>query len=142
MPSTTVSTAQPDTRAENLTREQFTGVAKRRHGVLSASRDTLNPLLNTETLKNRLAVIEHYKYRHGVEHAHWPHFAMKRLFNHVNKFKVNYAVKGFAAYLVYRDVAQWQHMRSRAFLTYEAEAMQVGTTMAHTGLFLGICALI
>jgi len=32
---------------DNLTKEQFSGVSKRPSGVLSASRDTLNPLLNT-----------------------------------------------------------------------------------------------
>ena len=32
---------------DNLTKEQFSGVSKRPSGILSASRDTLNPLLNT-----------------------------------------------------------------------------------------------
>jgi len=35
------------TYSDNLTKEQFSGVSKRPSGVLSASRDTLNPLLNT-----------------------------------------------------------------------------------------------
>jgi hypothetical protein len=37
--------------------------------------------------------------------AHWPHFAMNRFANHVMRFKYNYAIKGFAAYLIYRDIA-------------------------------------
>ena len=97
--------------SENLTKEQYTGLVNReRPGILSTSRDTLNPLLNTETLKNRLAVIEHYKYLHGVEHAHWPHFAMSRLGRHLMKYKFNYAVKSFALYMVYRDIALFRHM--------------------------------
>lgn len=103
----------------NLTKEQYAGsvVKSSKLGVLSTSRDTLNPLLNTETLKNRLAVIQHYKYLNGVEHAHWPHFALARLGRHLMKYKFNYAVKGFAAYMVYRDIAAYQHLQKRTFMS-------------------------
>jgi hypothetical protein len=143
LPSFTVS-GFPITHVDidNLTKEQFSGVAKRQSGVLSASRDTLNPLLNTETLKNRLAVIEHYRYVHGVEYAHWPHFAMSRLARHVFRYKVNYAIKGFAAYLIYRDVAQYRHLKATTFMTIPQE-LSFGVSAAfHSGLLLGICCLI
>lgn len=40
--------------AENLTKEQYTGVVPTKFNALSASRDTLNPLLNAKLLKDRL----------------------------------------------------------------------------------------
>ena len=104
------------TTIDNLTKEQFSGVTKRPGGVLSASRDTLNPLLNTQTLKNRLAVIEHFKTQAG-QHAYWPHYAMTNVARHLLKYKFNYAVKGFAAYVVYRDIANYNHLNQRTFLT-------------------------
>ena len=121
-PSSTVSHTKM-TSLENLTKEQYSGVARssRRHGILSASRDTLNPLLNSQNLKNRLALIQHYKTVHG-DHAFWPHFFMRRVANHAMKYKFNYAVKGFAAYLVYRDFANYQHMKETSFMTMQSES--------------------
>ena len=87
-------------------------MSKRPAGVLSASRDTLNPLLNTTTLKNRLAVIQHYKYANGVEYAHWPHYVLTRLARHTYRYKFNYAIKGFAGYLVYRDISSYRQLKS------------------------------
>ena len=46
---------------ENLTSEQYTGVLPRQINALSVSRDTLNPLLNTNILKQRLTAIDYYK---------------------------------------------------------------------------------
>ena len=86
--------------------------------MLSASRDTLNPLLNTQTLKNRLAVIEHFKAQAG-QHAYWPHHALTNVARHLLKYKFNYAVKGFAAYVVYRDIANYNYMSQRTFLTLQ-----------------------
>ena len=63
---------------ENLTKEQYTGVIPTKLNALSASRDTLNPLLNAKLLKDRLEAIEHYKYQHGIKYARWPHYALGR----------------------------------------------------------------
>ena len=89
---------------ENLTNEQYSGIVPRSINALSASRDTLNPLLNTTVLKQRLADIEKYKYLHGEKYARWPAYFMANTGRHLWKYKFNYAVKGFAAYLVYREI--------------------------------------
>jgi hypothetical protein len=89
--------------------------------MLNSSRDTLNPALNLETLKNRLWVAEHYKYLHGVEHAYWPHFAMKRAGNHLWKYKFNYAVKAFFLYQVVREVQHYRYINSVAFLSTDQQ---------------------
>lgn len=73
-------------------------------------------------LKQRLEDIEFYKYRFGVELARWPHFAMQRLGSHVYKFKGNYLVKGFAAFIVYSDVQHYRYMRTQVFLSNQQEA--------------------
>lgn len=125
-----------------MTKEQYSGVSKRPAGVLSASRDTLNPLLNTNTLKNRLNAIEHYKYVHGVERAHWPHFALARFGRHVMRYKGNLAVKGFFAYLIYRDLAYRSQMHQTSFVTLQQEGYMIAQTAMHTGAFLGLCAMI
>ena len=49
--------------------------------------------------------------------AHWPHFAMSRFARHVYRFKFNYAIKGFAAYVIYRDVAEYRKMKETSFVT-------------------------
>ncbi len=128
--------------AENLTKEQYSAAAKQpKTGLLSVSRDALNPMLNTETLRNRLAVIQHYKFQHGAEFAYWPHFFMRNVATHLMKYKFNYAVKGFAAYLVYRSVADYRHHNQRMFLNLDQHGQFFLSIGASTALFGGICAL-
>jgi hypothetical protein len=83
---------------ENLTKEQYSGNYRSKLPMLNASRDTLNPVLNAETLKNRLWVIEHYRTLHGIEHAYWPHYLMRNAGSHLWKYKFNYGIKGFFIY--------------------------------------------
>jgi hypothetical protein len=125
-----------------LTKEKFSGVSKRPSGILSVSRDTLNPLLNTETLRNRLNVIESYKYMYGVEHAHYPHYAMQRFSKHFMRYKFNYAVKGFALYLMYRDISQFRKMNNQSYVTIYGEIIFGAQLGFHTAMFAGLCAFI
>ena len=103
--------------AENLTSEQYTGVVPRQINALSVSRDTLNPLLNTNVLKRRLSAIEYYNTLHGA-HANWPHHWMARTAGNLWKYKVNLAVKGFAAYMVYREVQNYRNLNEKTLMTF------------------------
>lgn len=109
---------------------------------LSVSRDSLNPQLNAAILKQRLEEIEFYKYRFGVQIHRWPHFAMQRVAKHVYKFKGNYLVKGFAAYMVYSDIQHYRYMRTQAFLSYEQDAQLVAPIIVHSAFFAGLCLMI
>lgn len=106
---------------ENLTKEQYTGVVPRKLNIFSASRDTMNPYLNTQRLKNRLEAIEHYRHKHGQLYARWPHFAMQRLGNHLFRYKVNYGIKAFAAYLAYQEYAEYRHLSQMTIMTHDSE---------------------
>ena len=110
--------------------------------MLGVSRDTLNPLLNTRVLQARLNEIEHYKYRHGVERAHWPHFAMMRMFRHLNKYKVNYAIKGAVAFMLWRDIQNRRHMHRTSFVTIQQEQALVAPIFLHGGALFALCAII
>ena len=111
-------------------------------GGLSHSRDTLNPLLNAEVLKERLRQIEHYKYQHGVQYARWPHYALTRLGSHLYKYKANYALKGFAAYLLYRDVQNYRYWNEKVILTYQNYGQIGGEMAVKAGAFAALCALL
>ena len=89
---------------ENLTKEQYSGNYRNRLPLLNSSRDSLNPVINLDTLKNRLWVADHYRLLNGIEHAYWPHYTIRNVGCHLWKFKFNYAVKAFFAYQVYREV--------------------------------------
>ena len=43
---------------------------------------------------------------------------MPRIANHLMKYKFNYLIKGFAAYMVYSDVQHYQHMKTQVFMSY------------------------
>ncbi len=127
---------------ENLTKEQYSGQYRRKLPYLSASRDSLNPALNLETLQARLFVMEHYKYLHGVEHAHWPHYVMKNVGGHMWKYKFNYAIKAFFLYQVYREVKNYNYVKSVSFLSEDqmlAHYFNIGWSAVMT---TGVCLLI
>ena len=84
--------------------------------MLNSSRDALNPTVNLETLKNRLWVTEHYRLIHGVEHAYWPHYVLRNVGGHMNKYKLNYIVKAFFIYQAYRANNNYQYLNSVSFL--------------------------
>jgi hypothetical protein len=84
---------------------------------------------------NRIAA-EAYRYRHGVEHANWPHFMMRNVSRNVMKFKFNYALKGFALYYVVSDVQNYRYMKTRTFMT-SAESM---AHLQNIALHGGFCA--
>ena len=81
-----------------MTKEQYAGSYRPKLMIFSATRDALNPQLNTESLRNRLWVIDHYKFRYGAAHTYWVHSALQKYFSHINKFRNNYAVKAFLAF--------------------------------------------
>jgi hypothetical protein len=127
---------------ENLTKEQFSGNYRNAIAPLNASRNSLNPAVNLEKLKNRLWVAEHYRLLHGVEHAYWPHYAMRNVGTHLNKYKFNYLVKAFFAYQVYREVNNYQYMQQVKFLT-TSEGAKLGAQVAWTTFLFGsVCLLI
>jgi hypothetical protein len=61
---------------------------------------------------------------------------------HLYRYKVNYAVKGFAGYMLYRDIANFQHVNSVRFMTFQEQAEMAQPAVMNLGLFLGLCAFI
>jgi hypothetical protein len=127
---------------ENLTKEQFSGNYRDKLAPLSSSQNALNPAASLDIAKNRLWVAEHYRLLHGVEHAYWPHYTMRNVGCHLNKYKFNYIVKAFFAYQVYREVNNYRYLNQVSFLT-TSESLRQGTQIAwNTFLFAGVSLLI
>ena len=127
---------------DNLTKEQYAGVVPRNMNYLSSSRDTLNPLLNAQKLKTRLQMIEYYRYRHGEMYARWPHFFMSRVAQRLWRYKLNYAVKGFAAFMVYQEYENYRHMSNVAILTIQQDANFFVNVTGKAAAFGAVCCLI
>lgn len=106
----------PFLNLENLTKEQFSGDFRRKNQLLNASRDSLNPALNLETLKNRLWVTEHYRLLHGVEHAYWPHYFIRNAGGHLWKYKFNYAAKSIVIIHLFSLIQNYRHQNSVKFM--------------------------
>ena len=82
---------------ENLTKEQYAGQYRPRLSIFNTARDALNPYVNAETLKNRLWVIDHYKFRYGAAHTYWLHTLLSKTAAQLNRYKFNYGIKLFLA---------------------------------------------
>lgn len=108
---------------------------------MNSSRESLNPAVNLETLKNRLWVAEHYRLLHGVEHAYWPHYTMRNVGGHLFKYKFNYAVKAFFVYQLYREVQNFRYVNSVSFLSTDQQFSHL-TNIAWTGFLASAVALL
>jgi hypothetical protein len=51
-------------------------------------------------------------------------------------------VKGFAGYMVYRDVQNYRYMNNTSFLTFQMQSELLVKSSANLGMFLGLCAFI
>ena len=114
----------------------------RQVNALSVSRDTLNPLLNTKVLKERLALIEYYNLKHGAKYARWPAYFMMQSANKLWKYKFNLAVKGAAAYMLYREVANYRNLNEKTVMTIQQGIASYASIGMHAALLGGICAII
>ena len=114
----------------------------RQVNALSVSRDTLNPLLNTTILKQRLAAIEHYNMLHGPQYARWPHYFMGQTAAKLWKYKFNYAVKGAAAYMLYREIQNYRNLNEKTVMTFQQSFASFGTIGASSALLVGVCGLL
>ena len=127
---------------ENLTKEQYSGDRNNKITAFNASVDTLNPLLNRNTLVARLQAIEFYHLRHGIEHYHWPHYFMRNVAQHMYKYKFNYGLKAFCIYLMYSDVAAYNHLSKNKFTSYTDLNMFMLNLSAHGALTAGVFAFL
>ena len=89
---------------ENLTKEQYAGAYRPRLSIFNSAKDALNPSVNTETLRNRLWVIDHYRFKYGAAHTYWMHTFLGNQASKLRKYKFNYAFKAFLAYQIYANV--------------------------------------
>eukprot|EP00347_Sterkiella_histriomuscorum_P000109 403377146 len=119
---------------ENLTKEEFTGTQTNAHlQNLSQTSTALNPVANLELMKTRLAVAEYYRLLHGEQHAYWVHYTLRNVGRHLNKYKFNYAIKGYLVFTIYNEIAHYRYQNSIRFLKMN-EQMQMGLQIGWQGL--------
>ena len=106
------------------------------------TRDALNPRVNAEVLRNRLWVIDHYKFRYGAQHTYWVHYSLRNLGRHVWSYKFNYLAKGLLAYNAYRSYAIYQKADSESFMGESQRNSHRMSILANAGLFTGVCLII
>lgn len=126
--------------AENLTSEQYAGAYRPKLTLLSATRDALNPQVNTAKLRNRLWVIDHYRYRYGAQHTFWLHTFMKNQGARLWKYKFNYGVKALAAFMIYNSYQSYNEADGTRLLTATEQGMYRANILvsaaAATGIYL------
>ena len=127
---------------ENLTSEQYAGAYRPKLTIFSATRDALNPQVNTTKLRNRLWVIDHYRYRYGAQHTFWLHAAMNKYGTQLWKYKFNYGAKAFAAFLIYNSYSTYSTANEVNFLTDKQKAAYAGNGLFCVAGFTGLCLVI
>ena len=127
---------------ENLTKEQYAGAYRPRISIFNSTRDALNPYVNAETLRNRLWVIDHYRFRYGASYTYWVHTLLQKTGSNLNRYKFNYLLKAFFAYQVYSKVQAYNYVDSMTFMTESQRNMHRGPILGSTLAFGAVCLLI
>jgi hypothetical protein len=110
--------------------------------IFNSSRDALNPFVNAETLRNRLWVIDHYRFRYGAAHTYWVHTFLSKTFTRVNRYKFNYLLKAFLAYNIYSRYQTYKYVDDMTFMSENQRGMYRGPIVAGVGAFGAVCLLI
>ena len=97
--------------------------------------------MNAQVLKNRLWVIEHYRYRYGADHTYWVHAGLRRLAANVNRYKFNYALKGLIAYQAYSAYQNYSYVDSMSFLSLRKKAEYHLPIIGYSGMFAAACLM-
>ena len=107
---------------------------------MSQSKTFLNPNASLDILKERLAVTEHYRLRHGVEFAYWPHYFLRNVGAHLYRYKFNYLAKGLVFYSAYSILREHRHLNKHAILTMDQNAFYAVSfcATAATGVVLSL----
>ena len=127
---------------ENLTKEQYAGAYRPRLSIFNSAKDALNPAVNTETLRNRLWVIDHYRFRYGAAHTYWLHTLLSKGGAKLYKYKFNYALKAVLAYQVYAHYQTLKRMDEITFLTGPQRGQLTLPIAASSGALAAACLLI
>ena len=106
------------------------------------NRDQLNPALNASTLKQRLAVIDHYKFRYGADYTYWVHTAMRNVNSHLWKYKFNYLLKAFFAYQALRYYQNYRYLEKMTLQTDAQRAWNLMPAGIWSATFVGTCFII
>ena len=99
-------------------------------------------MVNTETLRNRLWVIDHCKYRYGANHTFWVHNVLGKTFRHLNKYKFNYGVKAFMLYATVAQYKNYYYVREMSLLSDYQRAAYWRQIELTTAGFVASCVLI
>jgi hypothetical protein len=98
--------------------------------------------VNAETLRNRLWVIDHYRFRYGAAHTYWVHTFLSRALNNVNKYKFNYLLKAFLTYNVYSRYQTYKYVDDMTFMTENQRGMHRGPIFVSAATLGVVCLLI
>ena len=99
-------------------------------------------MLNANVLKQRLSAIEYYSTLHGAKYAYWPHYWMRMSGQYLWRYKINIAVKGFTAFMLYKEVDNFRNLNDKTVMTINQQLGAFGSIGAHAGLLGAVCCLI
>ena len=120
---------------ENLTREQYSRNFRNDLKYLNPARDALNPKINLDLLKQRLAQLERIEAQIPERYRYWPHYAIQRWGNYLNRYKYNHLIKAFLAYNLYRELKNANYLHRVSFLTFDQQT-QVTIRCSSAGALL------
>ena len=87
-------------------------------------------------------MIDHYKFRYGASHTYWVHAFLGNLSKNLMKYKFNYALKGFLAYVTYNRYQHYKYIDSIAFLTKPERAGLLQPVVVGAGATAAVMLLI
>ena len=121
---------------ENLTKGQYSGEQRPRlSSYFDVSRDSLNPQINLNLLRQRLRTIEMYKNRTTPQQRYWVRYVLENLGARASKYRYNYLLKFVFFWTFVGEVRHMTHLHNVSIMRFDQSVVHVLRTAAAGSLF-------
>ncbi len=127
---------------KNLTESQYTSAKAPTSVASSVQRESLNPAINLNRLRDRIATTEAIKARYTVIQKDWLRLCLERVGGQAWKYKFNYLLKFALLYKAYSEISNYRYLKKNTVMSLQANSAHWMSITQWGGIsFLTFCLI-
>ena len=114
---------------KNLTDSQYASTSRPSSVASGFRRETLNPAINLNRLRERIAATEAINARYTTAQRDWLRLSLEKVGGHLWKYKFNYAIKFVFLFKVMSEIRHFRHLRATTVMKGQTEMDHVSSIL-------------
>ena len=119
---------------KNLTESQYSSTGTVSHLDSGLRRESLNPAINLNRLKDRIATTDAIAARYTVVQRDWLRLTLERVGGQIWRYKFNYFAKFILLYKAYSEISHYRYLKRHTVMTGEADMKHMFGILQWSGL--------